>query len=93
MDLDTFLTTLYVWIDDWYKAVSELDDKKNADSPLAQYRQSLQQLLSRVTNENGLQKIKKRLVWKFSKAEVAGIMARMERLQSLIAIALEMDHL
>ena len=20
MDLDTFLTTLYVWVDDWYKA-------------------------------------------------------------------------
>ncbi len=41
----------------------------------------------------GEQKVKRRLLWKFSKEEVAGILARMERLKSLVSIALEMDHL
>jgi predicted transcriptional regulator len=53
----------------------------------------LEQLQSRVDVGNGAQKIKRRLVWKFSKAEVAGILARMERLKTLVSIALQMDHL
>jgi hypothetical protein len=33
------------------------------------------------------------LAWKFSKKEVNDILAKLERLKSLISIALEMDHL
>jgi len=32
-------------------------------------------------------------LWKFRKEEVAKLLARMERLKSLVNIALEMDHL
>jgi hypothetical protein len=76
--------------DPWYTALKALNVE---DGPFDQYRQALEQLLSRVTIQDGLQKIRKRLLWKFSKAEVASILARIERLKSLVSIALEMDHL
>jgi len=50
-------------------------------------------LQSRVEIQDGIQKVKRRLLWKFRKEEVASILARMERLKSLVNIALEMDHL
>jgi hypothetical protein len=76
--------------DPWYTAVRALNVE---NGPLDQYKQALEQLQSRVETQDGLQKIKKRLLWKFSKAELANILARMERLKSLVDISLEMDHL
>ena len=76
--------------DPWFTAVRSLNVE---NGHLDQYKQALEQLQSRVDVGNGAQKIKRRLVWKFSKAEVAGILARMERLKILVSIALEMDHL
>jgi len=63
------------------------------NGPLDQYKQALEQLRSKVEIQNGAQKVKQRLSWKFNKAEVTSILGRMERLKSLVSIALEMDHL
>ena len=76
--------------DPWFTAVRSLNVE---NGHLDRYKQALEQLQSRVDVGNGVQKIKRRLVWKFSKSEVAGILARMERLKTLVSIALEMDHL
>ena len=76
--------------DPWFTAVRSLNVE---NGHLDRYKQALEQLQSRVDVGNGVQKIKRRLVWKFSKAEIAGILARMERLKTLVSIALEMDHL
>lgn len=76
--------------DPWYTAVRALNVE---NGPLDQYKQALEQLQSRVETRDGLRKIKKRLLWKFSKAELANILARMERLKSLVDISLQMDHL
>jgi hypothetical protein len=76
--------------DPWYTAVRALNVE---NGPLDQYKQALEQLRSRVEIQDGVQKVKRRLLWKFIKAEVAGILARMERLKTLVSIALEMDHL
>jgi hypothetical protein len=65
----------------WYTAVRVLNVE---NGPLDQYNQALEQLLLGVESRDGLQKVKRRLLWKFSKAEVASILARMERLKSLI---------
>lgn len=76
--------------DPWFTAVRTL----NVDNgPLDQYKQALEELRSRVNIQDGIDKIKKRLLWKLSKNEVASILARMNRLNSLVNIALEMDHL
>lgn len=76
--------------DPWYTTVLALGVE---NGPLDQYKQALEHLQSRVEIQNGLQEVKRRLLWKFSKGEVASILARMERLKSLVSIALEMDHL
>jgi hypothetical protein len=76
--------------DRWYTAVRALNVE---NGPLDQYKQALEQLRSRVELQDGVRKVKRRLLWKFSKEEVTSILARMERLKSLVNIALEMDHL
>jgi hypothetical protein len=76
--------------DPWYTAVRALSVN---NGPLDQYKQALEQLQSRVEIQDGVQKVKRRLLWKFSKEEVTSILARIERLKSLVSIALEMDHL
>jgi hypothetical protein len=76
--------------DPWYTAIRALEVK---NGPLDQYKQALEQLRSRAEIKDGIQKFKKRLLWKFSKEEVVSILERMERLKSLVSIALELDHL
>jgi hypothetical protein len=76
--------------DPWFTAIRALSVE---NGPLDQYKQALEQLRSRIDVGNGAQNIKRRLIWKFSKAEVAAILVRMERLKSLVSIALENDHL
>lgn len=74
----------------WFIQLRELNVK---NGPLDQYKNALEQLCSRVENRGGVQDVKRRLLWKCSKKEVASILARMERLKSLLSIALEMDAL
>ena len=76
--------------DPWYAEVQRLNTE---NGPLTQYKQALDQLRSKVENQDGGHNVKMRLLWKFSKEEVASILLRMERLKSFINIALEMDHL
>lgn len=76
--------------DPWFTSVRALNIE---NGPLDQYKQALEQLQSKVDVGNSVRKVGKQLVWKFNKAEVADILARMERLKSLLSIALEMDHL
>lgn len=74
----------------WYAEVQGLAAK---DGPLDQYKLALGHLLAKVEPTNKLRKLTNVLMWNFVKEEVANILARTERLKSLISIALEMDHL
>lgn len=74
----------------WYTAVRALAAE---DGPLDQYKLALEQLQPKVSSGSGIMKVGNILLWKFSKLEVNVILSRMERLKSLIQIALEMDHL
>lgn len=75
--------------DPWFEQLRKLNVK---DGPLDQYKQALELLQAKVEIGDGIQKIKRQLFWKFKKDEVTSILARMERLKSLVSIALEMDH-
>lgn len=61
--------------------------------PLDQYKHALEKLQLKIASGKGLVKIGDALWWRFTKEEVAGILLRIERLKSLIQIALQMDHL
>src|SRR5258708_35340632 len=64
--------------DPWFTEVQALNVE---NGPLDQYKQALEQLLSNVEIQDRVQMVKKRLLWKFSKAEVASIFGRMEGLK------------
>lgn len=74
----------------WYTAVRALGVE---NGPLDQYKHALEKLRAKVTSGSGLKKIGNALTWIFGKEEVISIISRLERLKSLIQIALEMDHL
>jgi hypothetical protein len=76
--------------DPWYSKAQTLNVK---DGPLDQYKLALEHLLAKVEPTNKMRKLTNILMWTFIKGEVASIMARTERLKTLISVALEMDHL
>jgi hypothetical protein len=63
------------------------------NGPLDQFKQALEALQTQMTDGGRLQQAGKALVWKFKKEEIAGILVRIERLKTLVGIALQMDHL
>lgn len=75
----------------WYTAIRGLATEKG---PLDQFKEVLEVLQARITSGNGrLGKAIDVLTWKFKKEEVDRILQCMERLKTLIGIALQMDHL
>jgi hypothetical protein len=76
--------------DRWYTVVRALNVE---NGPLDQYKQALEQLRLRVEIQDSIQKVKRRLLWKFSKEEVTSILARMERLKTHVSFALQIDQL
>ncbi|KAI1512286.1 Ankyrin repeat domain protein [Pyrenophora tritici-repentis] len=73
----------------WYIAVQALAVKHG---PLDQFKQALEMLQAKMTDGGRLKKAGEALMWKFKKEEIAEVLARMERLKTLVEIALQMDH-
>jgi hypothetical protein len=74
----------------WYAAALALGVE---NGPLDQYKHALEQLQTKITSGRGINKMGNTLLWKYIKEEVTSILSRMERLKTLVQIALEMDHL
>jgi hypothetical protein len=74
----------------WYETIKLLAAPNGA---LYQYKADLEELKRKVSITSGTGKVIHTLVWKFKKAEVDGMLLRMERLKSHIQIGLELDHL
>lgn len=74
----------------WYNAVRALGVD---DGPLDQFKQALEQLQTKLTGGGRMKMVGNALVWKLNKVEVTSILARMERLKTLVQISLQMDHL
>ncbi|PSN59029.1 hypothetical protein BS50DRAFT_509258 [Corynespora cassiicola Philippines] len=94
-NLSTLLATLLFRIDEnsnepWHVEVRQLGEK---DGPVHQYRVALEQLKDKISGEHGIRKMTKTLLWKYIKEDVKDILSRIERLKSLVQIALQMDHL
>lgn len=74
----------------WYTAVRALAVE---NGPLDQFKQALETLQTKMTDGGQLKQTGEALMWKFKKEEIASILARMERLKTLVEIALQMDNL
>ena len=75
---------------EWHAAVRSLAVQSG---PFDQYKQALELLHSKLLAGGRLKTIGRDLVWNFTKTEVSKILERMERVKSVVQIALEMDHL
>lgn len=74
----------------WYTAVAELAAPKGK---LDQFKQALEALQNKITDGGRLKIVGEALVWKFKKEEIVSILDRIERLKTLVEVALQMDHL
>lgn len=74
----------------WYTAVRALTVP---NGPLDQYQQALEQIQTRLVAKSKTSSMSKTLLWTFGKEEIVSILSRMERLKTLVQIALQMDHL
>lgn len=73
----------------WFESVQTL-----YRGPIRQYETALERFKEKVAPGNGLrEKVVQRIAWKFVKDDVKEVLERMERLKSLIIIALQEDHL
>ncbi|KAK2792301.1 hypothetical protein FQN52_003778 [Onygenales sp. PD_12] len=94
-NLYNLLTTLRYRLDEgdshepWYGEIRALSVK---DGPFDQYKLTLEQLQAKILKGRGMNKMGYYLMWKLIKEDVTDLMARIERLKSLVQIALEMDH-
>jgi hypothetical protein len=75
--------------DPWLQATSRLT---TADGPLHQYKLALEMVVAKVMPSHGHHRFKQAVTWRFSKEEVTSLLLQMERVKSLIHIALEIDH-
>ncbi|MCJ1282267.1 hypothetical protein MMC26_001590 [Xylographa opegraphella] len=91
----SLLTSLKYRVEDahpteaWYIAIRTLGEKNGA---LDQYQAALKLLAAKLDTRNGT-KVGRALLWKFDKVEIAGILSKIERIKSLINVALTNDLL
>ncbi|KAF2470523.1 ankyrin [Lindgomyces ingoldianus] len=94
-NLNSLLTTLRFRLEEgrsntpWHTAVRALATE---NGPLDQFKQALEELQSKLTGGTKMKKVGDALIWKFKKEEISSILDRMERLKTLVEIALQMDH-
>ena len=90
------LVTLKSLVDDcdpqdpWLRATTRL---ATSNGPLEQYRCALERLVGKIMPGDGLRKIGQALVWKFTKEDISDLLSQIERVKSLIDIALGMDDM
>jgi hypothetical protein len=74
----------------WHVRVRELSGQNGL---VYQYRVALEQLKDKTADGRKVKKIAKTLLWRHVREDAERILSRIERLKSVVHIALEMDHL
>jgi hypothetical protein len=77
-------------IDPWFTGVRFLG---RHGGPLEQFKAAIAALLKKLRPGKGLKEFGKALVWTLDKEEISGILSKIERLKTLIGVALQEDHL
>lgn len=76
--------------DSWFVHVRSLG---GPGGPLEQFKQRLEELAKKLKPETGLRSIGKNLTWGLDKNQVKEILTMIERLKTLIGVALQEDNL
>lgn len=76
--------------DPWFAEVQKLRDK---DGPLDQFESTLKQLKSKVEPVDRFKKAVRLLTWTFNKTEVSAMLSRIDRVKTLVILALANDTL
>lgn len=76
--------------DSWFTAIKTL---AVVDGPLDQLRVDLEKLQLLTETTHGIQELGRKLTWKFDKRKAETLLLRIERLKSLIELALNNDLL
>lgn len=98
-NLYNLLTVLRYRVEDsesnepWHNALRVLTVLTVHGGPLDQYRHSLDKILEKTSGSSGGRKLENSLLWSFRRDDVKELLGRLERLKTIISIALEMDHL
>lgn len=75
--------------DPWFQSVQSLQR-----GPMQQYQAAVERFKEKVAPGTGIcEKFTQRITWKFVRDDVCNILAKTERLKSLVIIALQKDHL
>ena len=94
--LSGMLTTLIDFVNEedpdnpWLLAVLELVAN---DGPFDQFASALQQLKAKIAPTSGMRKLGQILIWKHIKEDVQTLLSQIERLKTLVGVALEVDHM
>jgi FtsZ-binding cell division protein ZapB len=75
----------------WYDSIRCL--LGGANGPLAQFRSALEELAGKLAPATGLKKFSRTLIWTLDKKECIDILVKIERLKTLIGLALQEDHM
>ena len=76
--------------DPWLHAISALLAQ---NGPFDQFSLGLRQLKNKITPASGMRRFGQVLVWKQIKDDVKSLLSQLERLKTLVGIALELDHM
>ena len=76
--------------DSWYVQIRSLEGQ---GGPLDQYQSAMIALAKKLKPESGVKKLEKLLLWTFDKKQIKATLDLIERLNSLISLALQGDHL
>jgi hypothetical protein len=75
----------------WYDSIRSL--LVGANGPLDQFRSALEELAGKLAPATSLKKFSRTLIWTLDKKECIDILNKIERLKTLIGLALQEDHL
>ena len=76
--------------DPWYVQICSL---ARQGGPLDQYQSAMIALAKKLSSVSFVEKLEKRLLWTFDKKQIKATLDLIERVKSLISLALQGDHL
>lgn len=74
----------------WFAGLRSLGGERG---PLMDFKHAMEEIADKLVPTTGVKNLKRALRWKFDKKEIEAILSKIERLKTLIGLALQKDHL